>query len=185
MSKTRLESFSDGLMAIVITLLAFDLAIPVKNTLNEVETLRGIFSMGSEFLLFFISFITLSTMWINHHYIISKIDEIRARVLWTNSTLLMFITLVPFATNFLAKNPYNKISLMFYAFLMFVISFMFSKLYEHTKGNELKSLFPKTKKVKHIGMISYFIAFLITPFFPLLGYVFLCIPILVYILPRG
>lgn len=184
MSKTRLENFSDGVMAIVITLLAFDLVIPVKNIIDGRVAFQALMSMGPQFLLFFISFITLSTMWINHHFIIGKIEEVRARVLWTNSLLLMFIVLVPFATTFLSKNPFNKISIMFYSLLMFIISWMFSRLYSYAKDHEFKTLFPKTRKIKHIGMMSYGLAFVLSMINPIFGYVFICIPLLVYILPR-
>jgi uncharacterized membrane protein len=184
MSKSRLESFSDGVMAIVITLLAFDLVVPLKGSANAALAFEALMGMRAQFLLFFISFITLSTMWINHHYIIGKIEEVRARVLWTNSFLLMFMTLVPFATTFLSKNPFNKISVMFYSLLMFVISYMFSRLYNYAKDHEFKTLFPTTRKLRHVGMTSYALAFFLSIFNPLFGYVFICIPLVVYILPR-
>jgi uncharacterized membrane protein len=183
MSKGRLESFSDGVMAIVITLLAFDLKVPMKEVLDASLALKMFISMAPQFLLFFISFVTLSTMWINHHFIVSKIEEVNTKVLWINSLLLMFITLVPFSASFVSNNLQNKISLMIYALLMFLISFMFSKLYKFANHN-YKTLFPQTRKLRHVGMVSYALAFFLTPFSILFGYTFICIPLLIYLLPR-
>lgn len=183
MSKARLESFSDGVMSIVITLLAFDLIVPLKNSASSLLAVQVLGSMLPQFFLFFISFVTLSTMWINHHFIMSKIEEVSPKMIWINSTLLMFMTLVPFAASFVSKNPYNHIALMFYALLMFLISFMFSKLYDFA-NHDFKTLFPQTRKFKHIGMISYAIAFILTIFSQPLGYLFICIPLIIYILPR-
>jgi uncharacterized membrane protein len=183
MSKARLETFSDSVMAIVITLLAFDLVVPIKDTLDSRLAWQAIVSLLPNFGLFFISFITLSTMWINHHFILNKIDEVSTKMLWINAILLMFITLVPFATNFLSKNPFNKISIMFYSALMFVISLMFSKLYSFA-NQDFKTLFPQTRKIRHIGLVSYALAFFLSMYNPTFGYLFICIPLLIYILPR-
>lgn len=183
MSKARLESFSDGVMSIVITLLAFDIIVPLKNSDSALLAMRTLISMAPQFLLFFISFVTLSTMWINHHFIMSKIDEIIPKLIWINSILLMFITLVPFAASFVSKNPLNHTALMFYALLMFLISFMFSKLYSFAH-HDFKTLFPQTRKLKHIGMISYALAFILSGVSQPLGYIFICIPLILYILPR-
>ena len=183
MSKARLESFSDGVMSIVITLLAFDLIVPLKNVASGAVALRALMSMAPQFLLFFISFITLATMWINHHFIMSKIEEVTPKFIWINSILLMFITLVPFAASFVSKNPFNHIALMFYAMLMFLISWMFSKLYSFA-NHDFKTLFPQTRKLKHIGMFSYALAFFAAIFSQPLGYLFICIPLILYILPR-
>lgn len=183
MTKSRLESFSDGVIAIVITLLAFDLVVPIKNTDSGILAVRALVNMAPQFAVFFISFITLATMWINHHFIISKIEEVSTKMLWVNSLLLMFITLVPFAANFVANNPTNKIAIMLYTLLMFVISLMFSKLYSFA-NHDFKTLFPQTRKFKHIGMIAYALAFFTAAFNPLFGYFFICIPLLIYLLPR-
>jgi uncharacterized membrane protein len=206
MSKSRLETFSDGVFAIVITILVLELSFPIKNSLDSLLVFKSIIAMLPQLFLFFFSFITLSVMWINHHKILSNVDTINKSIVWYNSILLMFISLVPFATAILGANPQNKSALMIYSFLMIICSMCFSKLYrvshigvgegEITKKTKVKRVkniankiyyifrISKFRKMRHVGLYSYTASFFLTPFSLVLGYIFLIIPLSVYLLKK-
>lgn len=181
MTKNRLETFSDSVMAIVITLLAFNLEVPGKDILSNEEAIKRLSGLSSEFLIFVLSFLTISIMWINHHYITNKIDTVNHKTVWTNSILLMIISLIPFATSFLANNPMNQIALFTYSFVMLLASFAFTlfKSFSVTKGKKThgKEMF------RHIGIYAYTLAIVVSIFLPLFTYIVLLIPPLSYLLP--
>ncbi len=182
MTKNRLETFSDSVMAIVITLLAFDLKTPIQNSFDNGKTLLALIHLGPQFLIFVLSFVTISIMWINHHYITNKIEFVTHKTVWGNSLLLLFISIIPFATDFLAKNPLNQIALITYSFVMLLSSISFAILKyssvpknSHTHGRET---------FKHIGIYSYTFAIFVAVFSPHLTYIVLLLPPLSYILPK-
>lgn len=181
MNKSRLETFSDSVMAIVITLLAFELENPISDSLSNADTLRALITIIPEFSVFVLSFITISIMWINHHYITNKIDVVTHKTVWANSILLLFISMIPFATAFLGSNPKNQVALVFYSVVMLCASFGFTLL----KSFSLKSgVYTHGRETfKHIGIYVYTFAIFVAIFTPQLTYFVLLVPPLSYILP--
>ena len=183
MTKTRLETYSDSVMAIVITLLAFELKTPVENSLNNFETFRGLIHLLPEFLVFVLSFLTISIMWINHHYITSKIKEVNHRTVWANSTLLLFVCLIPFATSFLASNPNNQVALITYSVVMFLCSLTFSLLKMFSVPSRTRT--HHKEKFRHVGLIFYSLSAITAFFVPQLAYLLLLVPPLSYTWPKN
>lgn len=181
MTKDRLETFSDSVMAIVITLLAFELKSPVQDSLNNIQTYHALVKLLPEFLIFALSFITISIMWINHHYITHKIEEVTHRTVWTNSILLLFICLIPFATSFLGDNPKNQVALVLYSALMLCASFAFSLFNRYSAPANAKR--NAKENFRHIGVYAYTFAIFVAIFMPIMAYFVLLVPPLSYILP--
>ncbi|MEZ6243208.1 MAG: TMEM175 family protein [Phycisphaerales bacterium] len=98
MSTNRLEAFSDGVLAIVITIMVLELKVPHETTL---EALRPILPV---FLSYILSFIYLAIYWNNHHHMLHTTDRVTGGVLWANLHLLFWLSLVPFATGWLGEN---------------------------------------------------------------------------------
>jgi uncharacterized membrane protein len=181
MTKTRLETFSDSVMAIVITLLAFEFKVPIENSIDNFQTLGILNAMIPEFFIFVLSFLTISIMWINHHYITNKIETVTHKTVWANSFLLMCITMIPFITLFLGKNPFNQVSLILYALVMLACSLAFTLLkYSSVPKSELTH---KKEIFKHVGVYAYTFAIFVALFAPHLTYFVLLIPPMSYILP--
>ena len=168
-------------MAIVITLLAFEFKVPIENSIDNFQTLGILSLMIPEFFIFVLSFLTISIMWINHHYITHKIEIVNHKTVWANSFLLMCITIIPFATLFLGKNPFNQTALIFYALVMLSASVAFTLLkYTSVPKSELthsKEIF------KHVGIYAYTFAIFVALFTPQLTYFVLLVPPMSYILP--
>jgi uncharacterized membrane protein len=97
MTKGRLEAFSDGVIAIIITIMVLELKVPEG---TDVEALRG---MLPAFLSYVLSFIYLGIYWVNHHHMLQMTDRINGRILWANLHLLFWLSLVPSATAWLGE----------------------------------------------------------------------------------
>jgi uncharacterized membrane protein len=99
MTKGRLEAFSDGVIAILITIMVLELKPPHG---ADADALRGVLP---EFLIYVLSFVFLGIYWNNHHHLLHATERINGAVLWANLHLLFWLSLVPFATNWAGDNP--------------------------------------------------------------------------------
>jgi len=95
MDKGRLEAFSDGVIAIIITIMVLELRAPKEAT---VEALRPVVPV---FLSYLLSFVFVAIYWNNHHHLLQAADRVTGRVLWANTHLLFWLSLVPFVTHWL------------------------------------------------------------------------------------
>lgn len=182
MTKNRLETFSDSVMAIVITLLAFELKTPVVGSLDNFETLTELNTLAPQFFIFVLSFLTISIMWINHHYITNKIESVNHKTVWANSILLLFITMIPFSTAFLGANPNNQVALIIYSIVMLFASLSFTLLKYSSISHD--TLTHQKEIFKHVGVYAYTFAIFVALFLPPLTYFVLLVPPLSYILPN-
>ncbi len=98
MSKTRLEAFSDGVIAIIITIMVLELKAPHS---DDVAALRALLSA---FLSYVLSFLFVGIYWNNHHHLLHATKQINGRIMWANLHLLFWLSLIPFVTNWLGEN---------------------------------------------------------------------------------
>lgn len=103
MSKGRLEAFSDGVMAILITIMVLELKVPHEPTLEALKPL------GPVFLSYVLSFVYLGTYWNNHHHLMQAARVVDGRVLWANLHLLFWLSLFPFITGWMGQNSFAPI----------------------------------------------------------------------------
>jgi len=100
MSKDRLEAFSDGVIAILITIMVLELRAPLVASPVALAPLLPVF--GS----YVLSFVFLAIYWNNHHHMLQAIERVDGRVLWSNSHLLFWLSLIPFATAWMGENRF-------------------------------------------------------------------------------
>ncbi len=100
MHKARLEAFSDGVIAILITIMVLELKIPRGVDWNALRPLIPVFWT------YVLSFIFLGIYWNNHHHMIQMADRINGTILWANLHLLFWLSLVPFATGWMGENHF-------------------------------------------------------------------------------
>ena len=103
MKKGRLEAFSDGVIAILITIMVLELKIPHG---TDLESLRPILPV---FLTYVLSFVYLAIYWNNHHHMLHATDKINGKILWANMHLLFWLSLIPFATGWMGENHFATI----------------------------------------------------------------------------
>src|SRR5579875_4185885 len=98
MGKDRLTAFSDGVIAILITIMVLELKVPHSADWNALQGLAPIF------LSYVLSFIYLAIYWNNHHHLLHTVARVDGLILWANSHLLFWLSLVPFATGWMGEN---------------------------------------------------------------------------------
>src|SRR5947208_8535209 len=108
MSTSRLEAFSDGVIAIIVTIMVLQLTHPAE------PTLASLLKQAPIFLSYALSFLVVAIMWVNHHHLIHAVRQVTARLLWSNLNLLFWMSLVPFVTDFLGKNYREPMAVALY-----------------------------------------------------------------------
>ncbi len=108
MTTSRLEAFSDGVIAIIVTIMVLELRAPAQ------PTLRALWKVAPVFLSYALSFLIVAIMWVNHHHLIHAVREVSARLLWSNINLLFWMSLVPFVTDFMGKNHREPMAVALY-----------------------------------------------------------------------
>ena len=177
----RFESFSDGVFAIAMTLLALELRVPFLPKGDF--SLQGLVPLIPSLLTFVLSFVAIAIFWVNHHQLTQNLSSIaRRRILWLNMLLLLFVTLIPFVTQTMSLNNHSITAVSIYAFVLFGASAGFSLLrYSiHKAAGEPVVLMGRSL----IGPAIYLLAIFAPMIFLSVGYVLLAIPPLFYFLPK-
>ena len=112
MSKTRLEAFSDGVIAILITIMILELKIPEDTHLEALRPLLPIF------LTYVLSFVLVGIYWNNHHHMLHATERVNGAVLWANLHLLFWLSLVPFVTGWMGENGFAAVPTAVYGVVL-------------------------------------------------------------------
>ena len=108
MTTSRLEAFSDGVIAIIVTIMVLELRAPAQ------PTFAALWKIAPIFISYGLSFLVVAIMWVNHHHLIHAVRQVTARLLWSNLNLLFWMSLVPFVTDFLGKNHREPMAVALY-----------------------------------------------------------------------
>lgn len=112
MGKTRLEAFSDGVLAIIITIMVLELKVPHGDTLATLKPLIPVF------LSYVLSFVYIGIYWNNHHHMLHTVTRVTGPVLWANLHLLFWLSLLPFATGWMGENHFAPLPSAVYGFVL-------------------------------------------------------------------
>ena len=110
MTKTRLEAFSDAVIAIIITIMVLELRPPGSSW-------HALTEMKFKFLSYVISFTMLGIYWGNHHHLLHTFKEVNSGIMWANLHLLFWLSLMPFATGWMGESHFDKLTVAAYALL--------------------------------------------------------------------
>jgi uncharacterized membrane protein len=122
MTKTRLEAFSDGVIAIIITIMVLELKVPHDASWSALASLWPVA------LSYIVSFINIGIYWGNHHHLLHTIKEVRGGILWANLHLLFWLSLMPFATAWMGENHFEQNTVIVYALLANCCGFAYNIL---------------------------------------------------------
>jgi uncharacterized membrane protein len=111
-NKTRLEAFSDGVIAILITIMVLELRIPEGADWDSVQPIVPVF------LTYVLSFVVLGIYWSNHHHLLHMADRITGGILWANLHLLFWLSLTPFATGWMGRNHFAPLPTAMYGVVL-------------------------------------------------------------------
>lgn len=112
MNSSRLEAFSDGVLAIIITIMVLEMEVPEESSLEALLHLLPVF------LSYVLSFIYVGIYWNNHHHMMHLVTRVNGGILWANLHLLFWLSLIPFATGWLGENQFAELPLALYGFVL-------------------------------------------------------------------
>ena len=167
MNKSRLEAFSDGVIAIIITIMVLELKAPVGDTLGDLEP------FVPAFLSYVLSFIYLGIYWNNHHHLFQAAKQVNGLILWANLHLLFWLSLIPFVTHWMGQNDFAARPVALYGVVLLcaaIAYFLLTKalIAHHGKNSNLSVAIGKDFKGK-ISVIFYIVAIVLSFVHPFLA----------------
>lgn len=141
MSKNRLEAFSDGVLAIIITIMVLKLEVP------DYTSLHDLIGLIPTLLSYAMSYAYVGIYWVNHHHIMTKTQKVDGKLLWRNLLWLFFMSFIPFTTEWLDKHPMQNISSFFYGLVLLLCAISYNRL----QASILKISGKNSELAKEIG----------------------------------
>lgn len=163
MNKNRLEAFSDGVLAIIITIMVLEFKVPSDTSIE------AFLKLSHKFLSYILSFIYVAIYWNNHHHMMHTVKSVNGKILWANLHLLFWLSLIPFATAWIGEHHFASFPMMVYGIILLMNGIAFNILQyqiicSHGKNSDLAKAIGKDYKGK-ISVILYVIAVFITQYF--------------------
>jgi uncharacterized membrane protein len=131
-SKTRVEAFSDGVFAIIITLLVLEIKVPhIEHHDSVPELMNSLLGLAPKFVSWIISFLIVCVIWINHHRLLESIKAVNNPLLWLNANLLLWCSFIPFPTALMGDYVHNPLAVFFFGIVMSMaaLGFTFIRIY--------------------------------------------------------
>ncbi|HRS39268.1 MAG: DUF1211 domain-containing protein [Bacteroidia bacterium] len=178
MEKNRLEAFSDGVLAIIITIMVLELKVPHGTNWTDLLALWPVF------ISYVLSFLYIGIYWGNHHHLMHTARRVNSGILLTNLHLLFWLSLIPFTTAWMGENHFESNPVALYAVNLTaagIAYFILQKSIErhHAKDDQLKSAFQRHAKKGIVSQIAYAAAIPLAYVHPMIsGIIFLLIAIL-------
>jgi len=122
MRKSRLEAFSDGVIAVIITIIVLELRIPRGIELADLRDL------AAPFLSYVLSFVFVAIYWNNHHHMLHTVERVNGAILWANTHLLFWLSLVPFSTAWISDHPFATWPTVLYGLILFMAAIAYTIL---------------------------------------------------------
>ena len=149
MNKNRLEAFSDGVLAIIITIMILEIKVPENSTFESLKPLIPVF------LSYILSFAYVGIYWNNHHHIFQAVKQVNGSILWGNLFLLFWLSLIPFGTSWIGSQHFSEVPMSCYGFILFMCGLSYTILLKKIIKLEGKdSLLAKVTEKDYKGKIS-------------------------------
>jgi uncharacterized membrane protein len=181
MGKNRLEAFSDGVLAIIITIMVLELKIPHGDDWASLKTLLPVF------LSYIMSFVYVGVYWNNHHHLLHTVHKISGGILWANLHLLFWLSLLPFATGWMGDNHFSPLPTALYGVCLFMAGFAYWLLVKAIIAKEgSHSVLARAigKDVKGNGsIVVYLFAIPLAFFHPLIAQFLYFLVLIVWLVP--
>lgn len=188
----RIEMFSDGVFAIIVTLLVLDLKVPeISSNASMQETMNSLYLLAPQFISFTMSFLIVCIFWVNHHQFFSALKKADRTFMWLNNILLFWLCFIPFPTAFIGRHPFNIAANMLFGAVLLLAGASFSilshyvlfksNLYdEHVDIKERKDI----QRRGVAGVIIYALSVLLAPVSVYISLTIFFIAPIFYFLPR-
>lgn len=135
-SKSRVEAFSDGIFAVIITLLVLEIHVTGGSDPKSVALLwKALIAISPKILSWIVSFLIVCVIWVNHHRIFEQLKTVTHRIFWLNANLLLWCSLIPFPTALMGDYINNPLSLIAFGLILALMALAFSILRLHILKN--------------------------------------------------
>ena len=180
MKTGRLEAFSDGVLAIIITIMVLELKAPEGTTFEDLKPLMP------NFLSYLLSFMYVGIYWNNHHHMFHAIQKVNGKILWANMLLLFVMSLIPFTTAWMGEQHFEKNTVVLYGINM-CLAAGFILLQNAAKSHEGKdSIFAqaiKSQKKEYFSLICNIIGLVVSFIYPIVAIIFFYIVAVIWVIP--
>ena len=181
MGKGRFEAFSDGVIAIIITIMVLELRVPHGDSMESLKPLIP------KFLSYILSFIYLGIYWNNHHHMLHAVKEVNGVSLWANLHLLFWLSLIPFVSAWMGENHFTKWPVILYGVVLLMSAIAYTILSKtlmsnHVKNEKLARAFGKDEKGK-LSMLLYLVGIICAFFSQSISLLLYTIVALIWFIP--
>jgi len=182
MNKTRLEAFSDGVLAIIITIMVLELKVP------HGKEWQDLYPLCSKMLSYILSFTYVGIYWNNHHHLFHTVKHVSAGILWANLHLLFWLSLLPFATAWAGENNFSQFPIILYGVLLFMCAiayFILSKVIiaEHGEHSLLAKAVGKIDLKGILSPVIYAVGVALAFYLPLISFILYFVVAIMWIIP--
>jgi uncharacterized membrane protein len=167
-SKGRLEAFSDGVVAIIITIMVLELRPP------EGVDLESLAPLGPKVFSYVLSFVFVGIYWNNHHHLLQAAQKISGGVLWANLHLLFWLSLIPFGTAWMGEHNFAPVPVIVYGLILLAAAFAYTILAQlllrlHPEGSTIRTALGARDRKGEVSVLLYLLGILVAWFLPLLA----------------
>jgi uncharacterized membrane protein len=182
MNKNRLEAFSDGVIAIIITIMVLEIKTPHDTSWMALKEQLPVFFS------YLLSFIYIGIYWGNHHHLIGVLSHVNAAIIWSNMNLLFWLSLIPFATGWMGENHFAQNTVVLYAILLLVCGFSFTILQicvERVMKNNPKLIaaFSRVMQKGIFSLVFYIMSIILAYYNTLFSAIIFCIVAIRWLIP--
>lgn len=182
MNKTRLEAFSDAVIAIILTIMVLELKVPHGADLESLKPLLPVF------LSYILSFVYLGIYWNNHHHMLQATRKVNGKILWANLHLLFWLSLVPFVTGWMGENHFAALPTAVYGVVLVASAIAYTilqtQIIHHSDGENALLGYAVGRDLKgKISIVLYVIAILSAFFHQTISHVLYVIVAVIWLVP--
>ncbi|MBW7676262.1 TMEM175 family protein [Chryseobacterium chendengshani] len=181
MTKGRLEAFSDGVLAVIITIMVLELKVPEGSDWVSLKPLIA------KFLAYIFSFIYIGIYWNNHHHLFQAVKKVNGNILWANLHLLFWLSLMPSATEWIGATHFAKNPVTIYGFGLIMCAIAYTILENLILKNEGENSTLKeaihSKFKEYISIVFYILGIVTSFFYPYIAIGFYYIVALIWLIP--
>lgn len=181
MQKNRLEAFSDGVMAIIITIMVLEIKVPHETTITAMAGLLPLF------LSYVLSFIYVGIYWNNHHHLLHSVQEVNGSILWANLHLLFWLSLIPFASGWMGENHFEQLTVTLYGVILLMAAVAYyilvNRLIRHHGAKSVLSEAIGAKTKEKISLFFYLAALTFSFFLPVIALALYVVVALLWLVP--
>ncbi|SHG59804.1 TMEM175 family protein [Bradyrhizobium erythrophlei] len=183
-SPERLSAFSDGVFAVLITVLVLELRPP------ELPTFKALLSLWPTWLSYAVSYLFIAIVWANHHHLMRYATEATPRLMWFNFAHLFSVSLLPLSTAWMAVSKLAPQPVAFYAAVFFLVNATYVALIWELVGRDpVKDVAPKERRIMRfrsiITLVIFAAAAIVALKYPLVGLGMCCCCLIVYLKPEA